>query len=379
MVDKEIGSRGQFVDRRRQPRIASAPLGVDQREEGALAPLCFETACLSPVQQFPAWQEHAVPLFDSRLPDDVYPDDGFVVRQAVWNLGGLLIVKQATPAFSYERSANKVRLSPIDHWQITFLRTGCSWTESGGRVVQNTPGFMEVRSYGRPFRGRTLAADSIGLIVPADLFADRGGLPAASHNVALGGHRARLLFDHLSSVEATLSRLTQHDVPGIRDRLREMVMDAVRPLADSEDDKEQVSQVGRMARARQFIINNILSPDLTVDALCRELAISRTRLYELFETQGGVATYIRRRRLLQAHAMLTDPSETRKIAAVGLAVGFDSAANFSRAFTQQFGYSPSSVQKQGGGKGLQPRPANGQSDQRENPTFEEILRTLELS
>lgn len=379
MIDKAVGSRAQSIERRRHSRITQAPLGVDEREKGDLAPLLFETAGLPPCQQFPAWQEHAAPLFDSRLPDAVQPGDGFVVRQDVWNLGGLLIVQQVNPAFSFERSANKVRLSPIDHWQITFLRSGSSWTESGGRVVQNTPGLMEVRSYGRPFRGRTLAADSVGMIVPAELFADRGGLPAASHNVALGGHRARLLFDHLLSLEATLSRLTQDDLPGIRDRLREMVMDAVTPLADPADDKEQVSQAGLMTRARRFIIANILSPDLTVDTLCRELGTSRTRLYELFETHGGVATYIRRRRLMAAHAMLTDPSETRKIGAIGMAVGFDSAANFSRAFTQHFGYSPSTVQKHGAGKGPRDRAADHQAERRGSETFEGVLRTLGLS
>jgi AraC-like DNA-binding protein len=41
--------------------------------------------------------------------------------------------------------------------------------------------------------------------------------------------------------------------------------------------------------------------------------------------------------------MLTDPSDRRTIAEVGLALGYDSAANFSRAFTQQFGYSPSNI------------------------------------
>jgi AraC-like DNA-binding protein len=134
-----------------------------------------------------------------------------------------------------------------------------------------------------------------------------------------------------------------------------------------------------MTRARRFIISNILSPDLTVDALCRELGTSRTRLYELFEAHGGVATYIRRRRLLAAHAMLTDPSETRKIGAIGMAIGFDSAANFSRAFTQHFGYSPSTVQKHGAGKGPQGRSTDSQTALRETATLEGVLRTLGLS
>jgi len=314
-------------------------------------------------------------LLETRLPDKIDPEDGFVVRQAVWDLGGMLFMQQTAPAYRYERSPDKVRFSPIDHWQITFLRSGRSWTGVDGRVAQNEPGMLEIRSLGQPFSGRTLAAESVSLIVPADLFADRGGLPAASNNIVLGGHRVRLLIDHLSSVEANLDRVTKDDLPGIKSRVLAMVVDAVTPLVDREDDNDRISQIGLMTRARRFILANLASHDLTPDALARELAISRTRLYELFETSGGVANYIRRRRLAAAHAMLADPSDTRKVGKVALEVGFDSAANFSRAFTQQFGYSPSNIRKRMSGDDSHP---TGHAETGPKVTFESLLRTLDV-
>lgn len=214
------------------------------------------------------------------------------------------------------------------------------------------------------------------MIVPVDLFADRGGLPAACNNVVLGGHRVSLLVDHLSSVEANLDRFTQNDLPGTKSRIQTMVLDAVTPLVDRDGDNDQISQIGLMTRARRFILSNLASPDLTPDALARELAISRTRLYELFETSGGVANYIRRRRLSAAHAMLADPSDARKVGAIALAIGFDSAANFSRAFTQQYGYSPSNVRKQISGDDAH---SIDQTDNRTQVTFESLLRTLDPS
>lgn len=139
----------------------------------------------------------------------------------------------------------------------------------------------------------------------------------------------------------------------------------------------EISSTGdQQARARRFILSNLASHDLPPEALSRELAISRTRLYELFETSGGVANYIRRRRLSAAHVMLADSSDHRRIAEIGLAIGFDSAVNFSRAFTQQFGYRPSNIYKRNSADGAGPAE---HMDASAAVTFESLLRTLGLS
>lgn len=376
MVD--TGSRSEFVERRRFARVVQAPLGVEEMQSEVLVPLHFETANLPPSRQFAAWQDYISPLIDVHLPEEVYPGDGFVARQSVWNLGGMLMTRQSSPAFNYARPPEKVRLSPLDHWHIIFLQSGRSWTEVDGRVAENEPGLVEIRSLGRPFRGRKLATEGVGLIAPIDLFSDHGGLPIASNNIVLGGHRARLLADYVASVEANLPFFTQNDLSAVKERLREMVFEAVTPLVDRNAGPDHVSNMGLMTRARRFITAHIASPDLTAEALCKELAISRTRLYELFETSGGVANYIRRRRLLAAHAMLADPSDSRKVAEIGAAIGIDSPANFSRAFTQQFGYSPSNVYRHGFEQKGAPLRPNGTRDDGHALTFEGMLRTLGL-
>lgn len=366
-------SEPAFAERRRWPRVSRTPLGDDVVQSSCLTPLRFDTRDLPPCQQFLAWQDHMAAIWRTRLPDDIRSEDGFAVRQTVWDLRGAIVVQQLTPAFSYDRSPDMVRFSPIDHWSISFLRSGRSWTGVEGCVVQNEPGMIEVRSLGRPFSGRTLAAESVSLIVPVDLFSDHGGLPSASDNVAISGHRARLLIDYLSSIETQLAYLTQDELPCIRDRFREMIYDMVVPLVDHDDSNSTALQTGLMARARRFISNNIASPNLTPEALSQELAISRTRLYELFEASGGVANYIRQRRLLTARAILADPSDTRKISEVGMAVGFESAANFSRAFTQQLGYSPSNIRKQITRNDSHP---DTESHGKRQATFEGLLRAL---
>ena len=83
-------------------------------------------------------------------------------------------------------------------------------------------------------------------------------------------------------------------------------------------------------RVRRFVESNLASDDLTAEQICRELGISRTRLYQVFEQEGGVHHYIQRRRLLSAHAALSDPSTREQIVDIAFAVGFSSAAHFSK-------------------------------------------------
>ena len=365
----------EFVERRQSVRVPVSPLGEIAGGSNLLEPLIFTTECYEPSEQFAAWQQHMLPLLDMRLPDGVHASDGFLASQTVWNLGGMLLIQQSAPAFSYERPKEKVRFSTIDYWQIGFLRSGHSWTGVDGRVAENEPGMIDVRSLGYPFRGRAIASESVSLIIPVDQFAGRGGMPESSNNVTLGGYRAKLLIDFVSSLEDGLSRVTNEDLPALRDSLRQIIFDTIAPLVKKIDVSEQISQLGLMTKARRFIQKNLMSRDLTPEALSRELAISRTHLYQLFEGSGGVLNYIRQRRLFAAHTMLADASENRKVADVALAFGFDSAANFTRAFTQQFGYSPSSVRKP---SSRTDAVADAHQDQAQPSTFETLLRTLAM-
>ena len=127
-------------------------------------------------------------------------------------------------------------------------------------------------------------------------------------------------------------------------------------------------------RVRRFVENNLASSDLTVEQICRQVGTSRTRLYQIFEQEGGVHHYMQRRRLLSAHAALSDPSNRQQIVDIAFAVGFSSAAHFSRAFSKEFGYSPREARNlttpHYRGQAASPASADGA------PSFDEWLRTL---
>jgi AraC-like DNA-binding protein len=73
------------------------------------------------------------------------------------------------------------------------------------------------------------------------------------------------------------------------------------------------------------------------------VGISRSNLYRLFEDSGRVTRYIQRKRLLEVHAVLTDPTTTQSISAISEDLWFAGASSFRRAFKRKFGSSSGDV------------------------------------
>ncbi|TIM26225.1 MAG: helix-turn-helix domain-containing protein [Mesorhizobium sp.] len=361
-------------DRRRWPREAHPYNEAAPSLAPALEPLPFSTLELAPEDQFVAWQAHMAPLVEIKLPDDKSLDDGFPADHTAWNLGGMLIVQQRAPAHSYMRSAAKLRSSSIDHWYIALPHTGRSWTEVDRRVAENQPGKLEIRSLGYPFRGRATESQSLFLYLPRDLFADAAATLDAKNNSILSGNFANLLLDYLNSIEARLCSLTADDLPRIVHATRSMIIACLSPPAEHAAATEQLVSVALMERARRYVHNNLDAAHLTPDSMCRALGVSRSRLYQLFEPSGGVLHYIQSRRLLAAHVALSDPADSRRIVNIAEAVGFSSAAHFSRAFSKEFGYSPREVRS----SVVLPRPAHSVSHagHEEASSFEHWLKAL---
>lgn len=100
-------------------------------------------------------------------------------------------------------------------------------------------------------------------------------------------------------------------------------------------------------------INTILeqqldNPELSVEGLAQKLFISRTQLHRKLKalTDCSASAYIRKFRLHQAKILLLEVKLTH--AQIALETGFQSSSYFSRAFSKEFGMSPSSFQKQQG-------------------------------
>lgn len=368
----EVPGKQPPLERRRWPRQSDVQATSRSSAPPALTPLRFSTRELTPAEQFHAWRAHMAPLVEVTLPDDKSLDDGFLASQTAWYLGNLLIVQQRAPAHSYTRSRAMLRLSPIDHWYVELPRSGRAWTEVDRRVAESGPDKLAFRSLGYPYRGRTTDSDAILLFMPYDLLAEDAGLLEAANNSTLSGNLATLLVNYVHGIESNLSRLTAEELPRIVHTIRDMVVACV--SSSVAPATATLPNMGMMERAHRYIHSNLQSDALTPDSICRALGISRTRLYQLFGASGGVLNYIRKRRLLAAYADLSDPTNNRPISEIAEAAGFDLAANFTRAFSHEFGLSPREIRKAGAAE--HPVPPAAPPERRGGGTFGDWLNAL---
>ena len=112
--------------------------------------------------------------------------------------------------------------------------------------------------------------------------------------------------------------------------------------AVGENPRQQTGvQTALRTMIKGVIDQNISLPELSVGWIARRAGISRSRLYTLFESQGGIANYIRDRRLRRALSLLADRRNRYiSIYSLALSCGYSSDTAFSRAFRKRFGISP---------------------------------------
>ena len=96
----------------------------------------------------------------------------------------------------------------------------------------------------------------------------------------------------------------------------------------------------RSAAMRRHIDMHIANPDFGLQHLQDEFPASRAVIYRDFESEGGVATYIARRRMRRALSLLTLANAELTIGDVARAVGYRDQRRFSRVFTRHFGLTP---------------------------------------
>lgn len=301
----------------------------------------FSTDSLSKGAQFDAWRHNFAPMLDLTPTDGV--SEAIEGRQVIWDLGCLAFTSISTEALHFASLPGHVRRDALDHWMMTLFLDGAASTVAGDRAFEGGAGAVQLHSLGQPFEGHVTDSHMLMLLIPRDFFQDHAGALSMAEFSTIGGGMGSLLADYIVDLAKRLPSLTVSDLPGLAAATRAMVLACIVPSPDNLQDARAPMAKMRLERAKQYINANLQDPSLGNETLCRSLGISRTMLYRLFEPTGGVMRYILHRRLVDAHARLADPSETRRIFEIAEQRGFNDGAEFSRAFRREFGYSPSEV------------------------------------
>lgn len=108
------------------------------------------------------------------------------------------------------------------------------------------------------------------------------------------------------------------------------------PVPAAADGTRRIPLAQRMF---SYIEHNLCEPDLDGETLQTAFHVSRATLYRLFQDLGGVAHYIRERRLCWAYDYLRQHPDC-SITWLLYEAGFGSERQFQRAFQARFDMSP---------------------------------------
>jgi AraC-like DNA-binding protein len=301
----------------------------------------FSTSNLPAPQQFDAWMGWVDGVLDV-VPHDS-PRNGFWAENQSWQMGGCMLSRVRAPAVRVERKITHVHRNPLHHWVIALSRRATSVISNRDTTLRVPPGTPFILSLADTLTSERPEDQRLQLYLSRDKFADLAPALDRVRGTALNTALGILFADYLVLLERVLPDVAPDDLPRLSEAVGAMVSACLAPEQDRAGSVEPQIDLVRRERVRHVVRRYLRSPALGPRLLCRSLMISRSKLYRLMDCEGGVVRYIQRQRLLEAYALLADPSVDRPITAIAEGLCFADTSGFSRAFRRDFGASPSDV------------------------------------
>jgi AraC-like DNA-binding protein len=282
-----------------------------------------------------SWRAWVAPLFD--VEELASPFRGYL---AVHRLGELRLMVAAAGG---QRMIRCTRDAGDFADQMLVLRctSGSAEVSVSERSVVLDEGDVTCLDLAEPFSIAANSVESYGLMVPRRLlFAMPGDAALHGRVLPAGLARARALGSHFDMLVAACpsAEAPDGDVFGMLTAalLEAAFIDRV-PAQPSARDLDR-SRFGEISR---YIEANLGDNSLSAEHLCDKFGTSRATLYRMFEQSGGVASFIRNRRLTLADRSLgEEQSSQERISALAARFGFKSEDTFSRSYRERYGQSP---------------------------------------
>ncbi|CAE6852190.1 helix-turn-helix domain-containing protein [Paraburkholderia domus] len=299
-------------------------------------------------QSFLAWQERMSPVYDIR-PSSKQAEDRFDASLSRYTIDNLSFFDFHTGPNVAVRSLGRVSTESVRDLTFSVFLEGPPGQLLGGKTPPDASHIPQVPSILaldmdqpctiRSFHGRLLL-----LFVPRALVEKSFPDAASLHGrrIHATAPLTRLLIDHLVALNRQIVGLAKEEA-------RHAFLTAVELLVAAFSREAGLSGNGRAAvraavygQVRRHVETHLHDPDLSADSVLASLHLSRASVYRIFEHEGGLASYIRSRRLrMAADELVRFPHMEVQDIASGL--GFNDASTFTRAFRRAFDIAPSEL------------------------------------
>ncbi|MDM9627759.1 helix-turn-helix domain-containing protein [Rhizobium sp. S152] len=293
----------------------------------------IDTLSAPPADQFDLYRSWNANLGDVTLLREKF--SSFRARQQIWRLGSLALMALDYRGTGYRRRWSNKKNPLFDHWILSVPLTKPA---NGGPSIC---GKLHWHCLAAAYEAEFEDDGALALLLPRDFALSQ---PA---DLAIRPEMSALIVDYLQLLHRSLPNRMERDAQHIAVATTTLLAACLAPSRDHLVEAEAPINGVIMARAKKLIAVQLAKRDLTPETLCRDLNISRTRLYRIFESSGGIATYIRRQRLLRTKEILSDNRDRRCISLIAEEWGFMDPSTYSRTFRREFGMTPKEAREAG--------------------------------
>ncbi|MEM9633587.1 MAG: helix-turn-helix domain-containing protein [Pseudomonadota bacterium] len=309
----------------------------------------FTVADAAPGERFSLWRESISAVFEVEAEKAVRKAPEFDASLAAFLHGAQMLATTRAARQNWQRTERLIGHDGMDHYMIQLYEGGDMLYSHRGADKTVRAGDLIIFDNAQPMASRTTDIITLTLIVPRADLAPLLKAPDDQHlrRIGMDEPLAVLLRNHLLTLRDLSPRMRRCEAVSLNPSSLALVA-ACLNAGETEEQTRGGVQVARAIAVRRFISANLLNPQLDPNFVMRSLGISRSRLYALFENDGGVAAYIRDQKLRLIKLRLADPSYDRfSIQQLVFGAGFANSASFSRMFRQQFGMSASEFRQEG--------------------------------
>lgn len=337
---KIIKAPGEARERRGSRMSRQCQTGTNDRQ--GVPRSIFSVAHLPQIERFDAWKDSIASIFDVEAEKEIAAN--FQATLEATLIGPLLFARTETCRQAWSRTPRRIALDGMDHYLIQYFERGGHLDIEG--VTHGPEGYIVVFDLSRPLANTTTDFCNFSVLIPRPLLAAQLERPDEMHNLVVTGVVGSLLRNHILTLQALSSSL---DIAS-SDRVSEATIGLVAACLNGVDVdsalRDGSTSYAGIVQIKHFIDGHLHSENLTADWIARQNGVSRSKLYTMFERHGGVAAYIRSRRLQHAFHTLRDPTRRhRSLYDVALEAGYNNDAAFCRAFKNHFELTPGEVRR----------------------------------
>ena len=315
---------------------------MDEDQQTSLPTFAVSADDIGGEAAFQVYREATRDVFVSSLPSGA-SSSAYRMEMTAWHLGTMMMGSIRSSALEFHRSRDIVAASGLNHVMVQLYKSGGFVGHADAYPIAVEAGDICIFDMSRTLR--TVATDfhNLTLMIPRPFFEAAMDDVQSLHGIVLPHAKplAGLLASYMVALEERMPALRAREAEaaarGTVALLTTVLAACRRPVSDTHV-REIASPFREIA---SHIDHHIHDAQLEPESIASAFGLSRATLYRIFEPIGGVADFIRRRRLTGAALDLASPELRRKkVSEIGYRWGFASEASFSRAFKSHFGINP---------------------------------------